>query len=94
MPVKVHVTSALVRHLNASPELEFQAASLGELLDEADRQVDGFRDSICDEAGNVRVYVNIFVNGENIVGGHDPLSAPLRDGDEIYILANVAGGKR
>ncbi len=98
MPVKVHVTNMLVRHLNTKPDFEVRAKSLGELLDVVDRDVEGFRDSICDEAGRIRVYVNVFVNGENVSQDHhhhhddDALSFPLGEGDEVYILASVAGG--
>ncbi len=94
VPVKVHVTNMLVRHLNAKPDFEVRAKSIGELLDVVDRDVEGFRDSVCDEAGMVRVYVNVFVNGENVGRDHDALSVPLGESDEVYILASVAGGMR
>ena len=93
MPVRVHVTQMLVRHLNVRPEFAVDAKSLGGLLDEVDRKYRGFEDSICDESGKIRVYVNIFVNGENVSQDSEALSTPLSDGDEIYILASVAGGK-
>ena len=92
MPVKVHVTRMLVRHLNTSPEFTADARDLGELLDVLEKRHEGFRDSICDEAGRIRIYVNVFVNGENVRNEDEPLSTPLGDGDEIYILASVAGG--
>jgi sulfur-carrier protein len=94
VPVKVHVTNMLVRHLNVKPDFEVRAKSLGEMLDAVDRDAEGFRDSICDEAGRIRVYVNVFVNGENVSQGRDALSVPLGDSDEVYILASVAGGTR
>jgi molybdopterin synthase sulfur carrier subunit len=92
VPVKVHITNMLVRHLNAKPDFEVRAKSIGELLDVIDREVEGFRDSICDETGRIRVYVNVFVNGENVGQDKDALSFSLGEGDEIYILASVAGG--
>ena len=92
MPVKVHVTNMLVRHLNTKPDFEVRARSVGEMLDVVDRDIEGFRDSICDEAGKVRMYVNVFVNAENVSQDGDALAVPLREGDEVYILASVAGG--
>ena len=83
----------LVRHLNTRPEFTVEAKSLGGLLDEVERGCQGFRDSICDESGKIRVYVNVFVNGQNVRQDSEALSIPLSDGDEIYILASVAGGK-
>jgi sulfur-carrier protein len=92
--VKVHATRALVRHLNLQPEFSANASNLGDLLDVVDKDVGGFRDSICDETGRIRVYVNVFLNGENVSQDPRGLGVPLHDGDEIYILANVAGGTR
>jgi molybdopterin synthase sulfur carrier subunit len=92
VPARVHVTQMLVRHLNVRPEFAVEAKSLEALLDEVDRDCHGFRDSICDESGKIRVYVNVFVNGENVSQDAEALSTPLSDGDEIYILASVAGG--
>ena len=94
VPVKVHVTNMLVRHLDTKPDFEVRAKSLGELLDVVDKDVAGFRDSICDEAGMIRVYVNVFVNGENVGRDRDALSFKLGESDEVYILASVAGGTR
>jgi sulfur-carrier protein len=84
----------LVRHLNMEPEFSVDAKNLGDLLDVVDKDVHGFHDSVCDETGRIRIYVNVFLNGENISQDPRGLSTPLHDGDEIYILANVAGGTR
>jgi len=92
MPVNVHVSRMLVRHLDVPPDFSVDASSLGDLFDEADREHAGFRDAVCDETAAIRTYVNVFVNGENVAHGRAPLSFALRDGDEVYILANVAGG--
>lgn len=94
MPVKVHVTRMLVRHLNVEPEFTADAGTLAELLDVVDGRIEGFRDSVCDETGTVRTYVNVFVNGENVSQDDRGLAVALRDGDQVYILANVAGGER
>jgi len=85
----------LVRHLNIEPELTVDAKNLNDLLDKIDGQHHGFRDSVADETGTIRVYVNVFLNGERV--GRDPASlsnASLKDGDEVHILASVAGGAR
>jgi sulfur-carrier protein len=88
------VTRMLVRHLNLQPEFSANASDVRDLLDVVDKEVDGFRDSICDETGRIRAYVNVFLNGENVSQDPRGLGVPLHDGDEIYILANVAGGTR
>jgi molybdopterin synthase sulfur carrier subunit len=91
--VKVHVTEMLVRHIDAKPEFTVDAKDIESLLDAADRKFQGFRDSVCDESGRIRIYVNVFVNGELITRDPEALSTPLADGDEVYVLASVAGGR-
>lgn len=93
MPVRVYVTQMLVRHLNTRPEFTVEAKNLEDLLNEIERKHQGFRDSICDESGRIRIYVNVFVNGQNVMRDPEALSTPLADGDEVYILASVAGGR-
>ena len=41
-------------------------ANIGELIDNLDKAYPGLKDRLCDEAGNVRRFVNIYVNGEDI----------------------------
>jgi len=84
----------LVRHLGTRPEFTADAKDLGDLLDETEKKHPGFRDSICDESGNIRTFVNVFVNGEILAKESGDLSVPLADGDEVHILASVAGGTR
>jgi molybdopterin synthase sulfur carrier subunit len=92
--IKVHVTRMLVRHLQMHPDLSVDAVTLGDLLDKVELEHPGFRDSVCDEAGGIRTFVSVFVNEESIRHGRDPLSFALKDGDDVYIFANVAGGAR
>jgi sulfur-carrier protein len=92
MPVRVCLTQMLVRHLGIEAELTAEAGTIGELLDTVEATHRGFRDSVCDESGSIRVYVNVFVNGTMLERGRRALSTKLSDGDEVYILASVAGG--
>ena len=92
MPVKVHVTRMLVKHLGMPPDFSVEARSLGELLDAMEPEHPGFRDSVCDETGRIRAYVNVFVNGDVVRQDPEVLSHALKNGDEVYIIENVAGG--
>ncbi len=94
MAVKVYLTQMLVRHLGIEPELTAEAETVEGLLDSIDAEHQGFKDSICDESGRIRVYVNVFVSGRVLEREPKALSTRLSDGDEVYILASVAGGIR
>ncbi len=92
MAVKLFVTALLAKDMGMSQKLNVNASTVGDLLQIIDKKASGFKDSICDETGRIRPYVNVFVNGVNIRSKEDILSTPLSDGDLVYILPSVAGG--
>ena len=67
------------------------AASVSDALSLLWKQSPGLRDRVLTERGEVRLHVNVFVDGESIrdSGG---LSMPVRDGAEIFILPALSGG--
>ena len=75
-------------------ELESVSAvgsNIGELIDNFDKAYPGLKDRLCDEAGNVRRFVNIYVNGEDIRFLEEKSTA-VKDSDEISIVPAIAGG--
>ena len=67
------------------------ATSVSDALSLLWTQWPGLRDRVLTELGEVRLHVNIFVDGESIrdSGG---LATPVRDGAEIFILPALSGG--
>ncbi|GIJ45689.1 molybdopterin synthase sulfur carrier subunit [Virgisporangium aliadipatigenens] len=65
--------------------------TLGEVLDEVAARWPRFDRRIRDEQGQLRRYVNVFVDGEECrrLSG---LATPVPDGTEIQVLPSVAGG--
>ena len=51
----------------------------------------GIKDRICDPSGNVRRFVNVYVNEEDIRFLENQRT-PLKEGDEISIIPAIAGG--
>mgnify|MGYP003575982154 CR=1 FL=1 len=66
-------------------------SNIGELLDSLDKAYPGLKERVCDDAGNVRRFVNIFVNGEDIRFLEEK-STPVKENDEISIVPAIAGG--
>ena len=66
-------------------------ATIGELIDNLDKAFPGLKDRVCDESGNVRRFVNIYVNGEDI-RFLDEKATAVKDSDEISIVPAIAGG--
>ena len=93
MTVQVLLPGALAglaggaRHL----ELQPQGGTLADVLDALAAEHPVLCRRIRDEAGKVRRFVNVYVDGEDVrfAGG---LGAPVTDGAEVQVLPSVAGG--
>lgn len=93
MAIKVHVAGHLKDYTGRSVEVEIQAAKdVMDVIVQLDARVAGIKDRILDEHDRTRPYVNIFVNEENIRELDGESTVP-KDGDVIYVLPSVAGGK-
>ncbi|MGE3075400.1 MAG: ubiquitin-like small modifier protein 1 [Dehalococcoidia bacterium] len=66
-------------------------ATLESLVSNLESSYPGMRERVMDESGQMRRFVNIYVNGED-VRFMDGLGTALKDGDEISIVPAVAGG--
>lgn len=68
-----------------------EGATLAVLVANLDGAYPGIKDRMLDEAGQIRRFVNIYVNGDD-VRFMDGLGTLLKDGDEVSIVPAVAGG--
>ena len=50
----------------------------------------GFQDLVLDESGNLRRFVKLFINGDQLEA--DALDKPLGVNDRLEVLAAIAGG--
>jgi len=66
-------------------------SNLGECIDSLDAAYPGLKERLCDESGEIRRFVNVYVNGED-VRFLQGLATALKDGDEVSIVPAVAGG--
>ena len=72
--------------------VEVQAADLGSAIEALDARYPGFRDRLLDEKGELRQFVNVYLNDEDVRLGHG-LKAKVAEKDEISIVPAVAGGQ-
>jgi molybdopterin synthase sulfur carrier subunit len=87
----VRIPTPLRKLTNDLEVVSAAGSSIGELLDNLDKAFPGLRDRICDEQGNVRRFVNIFVNDEDIRFLKER-ATPVKDTDEVSIVPAIAGG--
>lgn len=87
----IRIPTPLRNLTDGAQEVPVQAATVREALDALEAAHGGVKARICDEAGNVRRFVNVFLNDEDI-RFLDNLETPLRDGDSLSIIPAIAGG--
>jgi molybdopterin synthase sulfur carrier subunit len=68
-----------------------EAADLGSAIDALDRRYPGFKDRLLDDKGQLRQFVNVYLNDEDVRLGAG-LDAKVSEKDEISIVPAVAGG--
>jgi molybdopterin synthase sulfur carrier subunit len=91
MSVKVLIPTALQKFTNNQATLECKGSNITELFDSLETACPGIKSRLCDEQGNPRRFLNLYVNSEDI-RFLEGTETPLKDGDEVSIVPAVAGG--
>jgi sulfur-carrier protein len=91
MPKKVRIPTPLRKLTNNEELIEINAATIGEAITELQTRFPGIRERLVDDKGEVRRFVNVYVNEEDIRFLKNR-ETPLKDGDEISIIPAIAGG--
>jgi molybdopterin synthase sulfur carrier subunit len=91
MSVRVRIPTPLRSLTGGLADVAAEAASVGGCLSELEGRYPGISSRIFDDDGEVRRFVNLFVNGEDIrfLQG---LDTQLKAGDELSIVPAMAGG--
>jgi len=92
MGVMVRIPTPLRRMTGGLDKLEMNESTLSIMIDELETNYPGFKERLIDENGDLRYFVNIYVNGED-VRFLDGLDTQTSSGDEISIVPAVAGGR-
>ena len=89
--IKVRIPTPLRPLTKGQGEVETKAGSVQEMIEALNSTHPGIKDRLCDETGELRRFVNIYVNEEDIrfLKGKD---TSLKDGDEVSIVPAIAGG--
>ena len=89
--ILVRIPTPLRRMTNGQDKVEIDAPNLGEIIDRLESDFPGFKERLLDESGELRYFVNIYLNGED-VRFLQGTSTSTKSGDEISIVPAVAGG--
>lgn len=89
----VYVPTPLRRFTNGQSKLIAQGDSVGTLLQTLDADYPGMSARLLDDDGNVKRFINVFVNDDEI-RTLQGLNTPLGEDDLVSIVPAMAGGGR
>lgn len=92
MSVQVRIPTPLRRHTSGASQVSVDAATVREVIADLERRYPGIRERLCEDSGEVRRFVNVFVGDEDIrfLQG---LDTPTPEGAQVSIIPAVAGGR-
>ena len=91
LSIIVRIPTPLRKLTNEQDVVSGEGETLAACIDGLDAQYPGLKERLLDETGELRRFVNIYVNGED-VRFQQGVQTPLKAGDEISIVPAVAGG--
>jgi len=92
MSITVEIPTALRRLTAGTRSVNCNAANLSELFTDLDQKFPNLRPHLHDEAGELRRFLNVYVNEEDI-----RFLGPeyrFEEGDEVLLVPSIAGGSR
>ena len=93
MAVNVKIPTPLRTLTNERDTYAGAPGDLNDLVAALETEFPGMRERLLDDGGELRRFVNIYVNGED-VSFLSGLTTAVKDGDEVSIVPAVAGGAR
>lgn len=91
MSITIRIPVPLRSLTGNSQTVEGSGGSVCDCIDDLESRFAGIKERLCDDSGELRRFINIYVNGEDIRFLSGP-QTPVKDGDEVSIVPAVAGG--
>lgn len=92
MGIRVRVPTPLRRFTGGVDEVPADGDSVRAVIEDLERRHPGMRERLLDEKGDLRRFVNIYLNGDDI-RFLSQLNSRVKDGDDISIIPAIAGGR-
>lgn len=92
MSVTIRIPTVMQRHTDGQAEVQAQGTTVGEALQDFISRHESAREMLLNEAGEVKPFVNVFVNSE-LADTKTRMNAPLQSGDEVLLLPAASGGR-
>jgi molybdopterin synthase sulfur carrier subunit len=91
MEVHVKIPTPLKKLAGEQDIIKASGRTVGEVIQWLTETYPGLKDRLRNEQGEVRRFINIYVNNEDIRFIQN-LETPLKDGDQLSIIPAIAGG--
>jgi molybdopterin synthase sulfur carrier subunit len=92
MPVFVRIPTPLRSVTKGNAEVQAKGDTVGDLVEDLERQFPGLRERLLDDKGELRRFINVYVNEEDIRFLQGKTTV-LKDGDRVSIVPAIAGGR-
>ncbi|TAH49761.1 MAG: MoaD/ThiS family protein [Chloroflexota bacterium] len=89
--VTILVPTPMRKVTGGQGKIQINAQTLQEAFDHADAAYPGFRERVLDEQGEIKRFINVFVNGVDVrtLQGR---ATPVHDNDQVAVIPAMAGG--
>ena len=91
MPINVRIPTPLRKLTQDKDTVQAAGATIHDIIENLEKQYPGLKERLCDERGELRRFVNVYLNDEDIRFAQGK-STPVKDGDEISVIPAIAGG--
>ncbi|MFQ5509275.1 MAG: ubiquitin-like small modifier protein 1 [Leptospirillia bacterium] len=91
MSITVRIPAPLRKLTDGNSDVSANGANIAAIVDDLEANFPGLKERLCDESGQIRPFVNIYVNDEDIRFMNGPETA-LSEGDSVSIVPAIAGG--
>ena len=92
MGVPVRIPTPLRSVTKGAAEVQADGDTVSAVIEDLERQFPGLRDRLLDEGGELRRFINIYVNEEDI-RFLEGAKTTLKAGDSLSIVPAIAGGR-
>jgi molybdopterin synthase sulfur carrier subunit len=91
MSIRVLIPTPLRNLTSGHDTVEANGSTVAAIFEALEAKHPGLKERLCDGNGEIRRFVNVYVNQEDI-RFKDGKNTALRDGDELSIVPAIAGG--
>ena len=91
MAVTIRIPTPLRKFTEGKSEVDVEGGTIREVFDDVENRYGGLQEKIFDDSGEIRRFINVFVNGEDVRHSQG-LDTPVKDGDEVSVIPAIAGG--